>query len=86
MSEIFPKINLKFYSNITNYNQTNELFFFFFFWESTKLMNRFSYSIITHFISSNKDYDSYCNSHSVSQTCSKWLRISFRNEDKSGNI
>ena len=27
MSEIFPKIDFKFYSNITNYNQTNDFFF-----------------------------------------------------------
>ena len=28
MSEIFPKIDFKFYFNITNYNQTNDFFFF----------------------------------------------------------
>ena len=30
-------------------------------------MNKFSYYIITHFIPSNKDYNSYRNSHSVYQ-------------------
>ena len=43
-------------------------------------MNRFSYYITTHFIPSNKDYNSYCNSHSVYQTYPKyfksWKRIS----------
>ena len=34
----------------------------------TKLMNMFNYDIITHFITSNKYYNSYCNSHSVYQT------------------
>ena len=38
---------------------------------TTKLMNRFSYSITTHFIPSNKDYHSCCNPHSVYQTCPK---------------
>ena len=31
-------------------------------------MNIFSYYITTHFISSNKDYNSYCNPHSIYQT------------------
>ena len=31
-------------------------------------MNRFSYYITTHFITSNKDYNSCCNPHSVYQT------------------
>ena len=35
---------------------------------ATKLMNKFSYSITIHFIPSNKDYDSYCNPHSMYQT------------------
>ena len=30
---------------------------------TTKLMNRLSYYITTHFITSNKYYNSYCNSH-----------------------
>ena len=34
-------------------------------------MNRFSYSITTHFIPSNKDYHSCCNLHSVYQTYPK---------------
>ena len=34
-------------------------------------MNMFNYSITTHFILSNKDYYSYCNSHSMYQTCLK---------------
>ena len=34
-------------------------------------MNRFSYYITTYFIISNKDYNSYRNSHSVYQTCPK---------------
>ena len=32
---------------------------------TTKLMNMFSYYITTHFIPSNKDYNSGRNSHSV---------------------
>ena len=32
---------------------------------TTKLMNRFSYSITTNFIPGNKDYHSCCNPHSV---------------------
>ena len=31
-------------------------------------MNKFNYYITTHFIPNNKDYISYCNSHSVYQT------------------
>ena len=38
---------------------------------TTKLMNRFSYSIITHFIPGNKEYHFYCNPHSVYQTYPK---------------
>ena len=34
-------------------------------------MNMFSYYITTHFITSNKDYNSYRNPHSVYQTCPK---------------
>ena len=34
-------------------------------------MNRFSYYIITHFIISNKDYNSYRNPHLVYQTYPK---------------
>ena len=81
----FQKYILSFILNITTYNQTTN-FFFFFFWESIKLINRFSYSITTHFIFSNKDYDSCYNPHSVYQTCFEEIRISFRNEDKRGNI
>jgi len=36
---------------------------------TTKLMNMFSYSISIHFIPSIKDYNSYCNPHSVYQMC-----------------
>ena len=53
MSKKFPKINVKFHSNVKL---------------ATKLMNRFSYYITTHFIPSNKDYNSCCNPHSVYQT------------------
>ena len=35
---------------------------------TTKLMNRFSYSITTHFIPGNKNYHSCCNPHSMYQT------------------
>ena len=35
---------------------------------TTKLMNRFSYSITTHFIPNNKDYHSCCNLHLVYET------------------
>ena len=38
---------------------------------TTKLMNKFSYSITTHFIPGNKDYHSCCNPHSVYQTYPK---------------
>jgi len=38
---------------------------------TTKLINMFSYSITTHFILSNKDYNSYCNPY---QTCPKFLK------------
>ena len=34
-------------------------------------MNRFGYSITTHFIPDNKDYYSCCNPHSVYQTYPK---------------
>ena len=57
MSKIFPKINLKFYYNVTQL--------------TTKLINRFSYSITTHFIPSNKDCNSCCNPYSVYQMCPK---------------
>ena len=40
---------------------------------ATKFMNRFNYSIIAHFIPSNKDYYSSCNSHSMYQTCPNWM-------------
>ena len=36
-----------------------------------QLMSRLSYSITTHFIPSNKDYNSYCNLHVMYQTCPK---------------
>ena len=36
-------------------------------------MNKFSYSIITHFIPDNKDYHFGCNLYSVYQTYSKWV-------------
>ena len=52
MSKKFLKINVKFHYNVITYNQ---------------LTNRFSYYITTHFIPSNKDYNSYRNSHSVYQ-------------------
>ena len=38
---------------------------------TTKLINRFSYSITTHFIPSNKDCNSCCNPYSVYQMCPK---------------
>ena len=38
-------------------------------------MNMFSYYITTHFIHSNKDYNSYCNSYSVYQTYPKFSSI-----------
>ena len=56
MNKKFPKINVKFHSNVTTHNQ---------------LMNMFSYFITTHFIPSNKDYNSCCNLHSVYQTYPK---------------
>ena len=37
-------------------------------YNSTKLMNRFSYYITMHFILSNKDYNSYRNSRLAYQT------------------
>ena len=52
MSEKFPKINVKFHSNVITHN-----------W----LMNRFSYYITTNFIPSNKYYNSCRNPHSVYQ-------------------
>ena len=52
MSKIFPKINVKFYSNVISHNQ---------------LMNMFSYYITTHFITSNKDYNSSHNFHLMYQ-------------------
>ena len=54
MSKIFLKINFKFYLMLQL---------------TIKLMNTFSYSITTHFILSNKNYNFYYNSHSVYQTC-----------------
>ena len=36
-----------------------------------QLINIFSYSITTHFIPSNKYYNSFCNFHSVYQMCHK---------------
>ena len=42
---------------------------------TTKLMNRFSYSITTPFIPDNKDYHSYCNPHLVYQTYPKSAKI-----------
>ena len=45
MSKIFPKINVKFHSNVITHNQTT-----------------------THFITSNKDYNSCRNPHLVYQT------------------
>ena len=56
MSEKFPKINVKFHSNVITHN---------------KLMNRFSYYITTNFIPNNKDYNFYRNLHSVYQTYPK---------------
>ena len=49
---------------------------------TTKLMNKFSYSITTPFIPGNKDYHSCCNSHSVYQTYPKnrtlvWKSLTF---------
>ena len=41
---------------------------------TTKLINMFCYSITTHFILSNKDYNSYCNPHSMYQMCPKFLK------------
>ena len=38
---------------------------------TTKLINKFNYYITTHFITSNKDYNSYCNPYSVYQTYPK---------------
>ena len=42
-------------------------------------MNRFSYSITTHFIHSNKDYHPCYNPHSVYQTCPNeyWCPLKF---------
>ena len=54
MSKIFPKINIKFHFNVITYNQTNEYMF--------------SYYITTHFITSNKDYNSCRNPHLMYQT------------------
>ena len=53
MSEIFPKIDLKFYSKFLMLQLTS------------KLKNMFSNSITTHFILSNKDYHSYYNLYLV---------------------
>ena len=55
MNEIFPKIDHKFYSNVTIHSQTNEYV---------------SYYITTHFITSNKDYNFCRCPHSVNQTYS----------------
>ena len=57
MNEIFPKIDLKFYSKFLMLQLTS------------KLKNMFSNSITTHFILSNKDYRSYYNPHLLHQTC-----------------
>ena len=43
---------------------------------TTKLMNMFSYSIITYFIPSNKDYHSCCYPYSVYQTYLKYNALS----------
>ena len=37
----------------------------------------FSYSIITYFVPSNKDYNSYCNPYLVYQTYPKFTNLSF---------
>ena len=42
---------------------------------TTKLMNRFNYSITTPFIPGNKYYHSYCNPHLVYQTYPKSAKI-----------
>ena len=55
MSKIFPKIYLKFYYNITSHL-------------TTKLMKMYSYFITIHFISNNKNYNSYYNPPSMYQT------------------
>ena len=59
MSEIFSKIDLKFYYKFLILQLT------------TKLKNMFSNSITTHFIPSNKDCNSCCNPYSVYQICPK---------------
>ena len=46
----------------------------------TKLMNKFIYSITIHFIPSNKDHDSYCNSHSMYQTCPNFRNFTLTKE------
>ena len=38
-------------------------------------MNRFSYYITTHFITSYKDYNSYCNFHLVDQTYPNYKQL-----------
>ena len=43
-------------------------------------MNMFSYYITTHFIHSNKDYNSYCNPYSVYQTYPKCACETMKNE------
>ena len=43
-------------------------------------MNMFSYYITTHFITSNKDYNSYCNPNSVYQTYPNLLFLFLRNK------
>ena len=48
MSKIFHKINLQFYYNVTTHNE---------------IYDRFSYSIITHFIPNNKEYHLCHNPH-----------------------
>ena len=45
---------------------------------TTKLINRFSYYITTHFITSNKDYNFCHNSHSVYQIYSKQIHDGVR--------
>ena len=64
MSKIFPKINIKFHSNVITHNQIKLIFFF----ENT---TKLSYYITTHFIINNKDYNSYRNPYSIYQTYPK---------------
>ena len=48
MSKIFHKINFQFYYNVTTHNE---------------IYDRFSYSILTHFIPNNKEYHLCHNPH-----------------------